>query len=145
MKLQIMPISDKIGDTIPFPYYATAGAAALDLHACIDEPVTIPPGGQAVIPAGIAVAIPEGYVGIQMVQDGTEIVVTVEDSGPGIPEEAQKHIFDKFYQTDGSHKDEGNGLGLALVRQILALCGGRIAVENRREGGCRFTVRIPAE
>ncbi len=64
MKLQVMPLSDKIGDSIPLPYYATTGAAALDLHACIDGPVTIPPGGQATIPMGIALAIPEGYVGI---------------------------------------------------------------------------------
>lgn len=64
MKLQIMSVSDKIGTSIPFPYYATSGAAALDLHACIDEPVTIPPGRQATVPTGIAMAIPEGYVGI---------------------------------------------------------------------------------
>ena len=64
MKLQIKPLSEKIGREIPFPYYATAGAAAVDLHACIDQPETIPGGSQALIPTGIAVAIPEGYVGI---------------------------------------------------------------------------------
>lgn len=64
MKLQIKPISEKIGREIPLPYYATAGAAAVDLHACIDQPETIPGGGEAVIPTGLAVAIPEGYVGI---------------------------------------------------------------------------------
>ena len=64
VKLQIKPLSDKIGGEIPLPYYATAGAAALDLHACIDGPETIPGGGQALIPTGLSVAIPEGYVGI---------------------------------------------------------------------------------
>lgn len=64
MKLQIKIVSDKIGREIPFPYYATEGAAAADLHACIDEPVEIPGGGQAMIPTGIAAAIPRGYVGI---------------------------------------------------------------------------------
>ena len=49
MKLQIKPLSDKIGDSIPLPYYATAGAAALDLHACIDEPAVLPAGGEALI------------------------------------------------------------------------------------------------
>ena len=52
MKLQIKPLSDKIGDSIPLPYYATAGAAALDLHACIDEPAVLPAGGEALIPTG---------------------------------------------------------------------------------------------
>lgn len=64
MKLRIKPVSEKIGREIPLPYYATAGAAALDLHACIDQPAAIPGGGEAVIPTGLAVAIPDGYVGI---------------------------------------------------------------------------------
>lgn len=73
MKLQIKPLSDKIGKEIPLPYYATQGAAALDLHACIDEPLTIPPGGQAVVPTGLAVAIPTGYVGILAVRSSMGI------------------------------------------------------------------------
>ncbi|MBD5170145.1 MAG: dUTP diphosphatase [Oscillibacter sp.] len=68
MKLQIKPLSDKIGTSIPLPYYATAGAAALDLHACVDEAVVVPAGGEARIPTGIAAAIPEGYVGIMAVR-----------------------------------------------------------------------------
>ena len=51
-----------------------------------------------------------------------------------------KHIFDKFYQGDSSHKQEGNGLGLALVKQILNLCKGTVSVENIPGSGCRFTV-----
>lgn len=67
----------------------------------------------------------------------------VEDNGPGISEEERKHIFDKFYQGDSSHRQEGNGLGLALVKRILDQCGGSIATENRDCGGCRFTVSLP--
>lgn len=73
MKLQIKPLSDKIGDSIPLPYYATAGAAALDLHACIDEPAVLPAGGEALIPTGIAAAIPEGCVGILAVRSSMGI------------------------------------------------------------------------
>lgn len=73
MKLQIKPLSDKIGTAIPLPYYATAGAAALDLHACIDEAVVVPAGGEARIPTGIAAAIPEGYVGIMAVRSSMGI------------------------------------------------------------------------
>ena len=64
MILPIKALSEKIGREIPLPYYATDGAAAVDLHACIDAPMTIPAGGQVVVPTGLAVAIPEGYVGI---------------------------------------------------------------------------------
>ena len=73
MKLQIKPLSDKIGDSIPLPYYATVGAAALDLHACIDEPAVLPAGGEALIPTGIAAAIPEGYVGVMAVRSSMGI------------------------------------------------------------------------
>lgn len=69
-------------------------------------------------------------------------VFTIEDEGPGLTEEAQKHLFDKFYQGDTSHKQEGNGLGLALVKRILALEQGKIYAENRPQGGCRFTVQL---
>ncbi len=73
MKLQIKPLSDKIGTSISLPYYATAGAAALDLHACVDEAVVVPAGGEARVPVGIAAAIPEGYVGILAVRSSMGI------------------------------------------------------------------------
>ena len=70
------------------------------------------------------------------------ITVTVEDEGCGISDETAKHMFDKFYQADTSHKQEGNGLGLALVKRILTLENGTITAENL-EKGCRFTVTLP--
>ena len=81
-----------------------------------------------------------GIVRIRLLNDGTKIVFTVEDDGPGLSDEAQKRIFDKFYQADGSHKSEGNGLGLALVKRILTLEGGDISAKNRTGGGSCFTV-----
>ena len=69
-----------------------------------------------------------------------QLIFMIEDEGCGVSEDARKHIFDKFYQADNSHKEEGNGLGLALVKQILLVTNGEIIVENRTEGGCRFQV-----
>lgn len=86
---------------------------------------------------------PGGAVRIRLERQPGRVVFTVADTGPGIPPEAQKHIFDRFYQSDSSHRAEGNGLGLALVRQILEVCGGTVAVENLPEAGCRFTVTLP--
>ena len=85
----------------------------------------------------------EGWIGIRLERQGESCVIAVEDNGPGIPEDARRHVFNKFYQTDNSHKSEGSGLGLALVKQIVTLCGGTVVTENRREGGCRFTVTLP--
>lgn len=86
-----------------------------------------------------------GLVRIRLFRREGQAVFTIDDSGPGIEPEQQKHIFDKFYQADSSHKEEGNGLGLALVERILGLCGGSITVENLPGGGCRFTVLLPEE
>lgn len=81
-----------------------------------------------------------GLLKIRMSEKGGEITCTVEDSGPGINPENIEHIFDRFYQSDSSHKEEGNGLGLALVKNIVALSGGSVFAENRPEGGAKFTV-----
>lgn len=83
-----------------------------------------------------------GGIRLRLCRMGGCILFTCEDSGPGLSEEAQKHLFDKFYQADSSHEAEGNGLGLALVKRILSISGGEISAENRSQGGCRFTVTL---
>ena len=73
MTLKIQPLSNRIGQDIPFPYYATSGAAAVDLHACITEDIVIPCGERVLIDTGLAVAIPEGHVGIIAVRSSMGI------------------------------------------------------------------------
>lgn len=85
----------------------------------------------------------DGKIAIRLTTDHNEVVFVIEDNGPGISDDAKKHIFDKFYQADSSHKEEGNGLGLALVQRILGLCGGRIDVSSTSGVGTRFTVTLP--
>lgn len=82
---------------------------------------------------------------IRLRNTNNHFIFTVEDNGPGLSEEAQKHLFDKFYQEDTSHKEEGNGLGLALVKRILAIEGGIITVKNCKNGGCLFTVTLSSK
>ncbi len=79
---------------------------------------------------------------IRLQKERQELVFTVEDQGPGLTEEAQKHLFDKFYQADSSHRQEGNGLGLALVKRILTIEKGQVTAQNLPEGGCRFIVKL---
>ena len=74
MELNIKALSPKIGREIPAPFYASAGAAAMDLHACMDEAVTIPAGKRAVIPTGIAIALPSpDYVALIFARSGLGI------------------------------------------------------------------------
>ncbi len=83
-----------------------------------------------------------GTIKVRLHKQQNKIVFSIEDRGPGLSDEAQKHLFDKFYQADTSHKEEGNGLGLALVKNILVLCDGEVTAENVSEGGCCFTVTL---
>lgn len=83
-----------------------------------------------------------GMIKIRLKTEGGRIIFTVDDNGPGISEDALKHIFDKFYQADSSHRGEGNGLGLSLVKRILTIEGGEVEAQNIPGGGCRFTVKL---
>ena len=74
MELKIKALSPKIGTELPLPHFATDGAAAMDLCACIDEGVVIPAGGRAVIPSGIAIALPgPDYVALLFSRSGMGI------------------------------------------------------------------------
>ncbi len=86
-----------------------------------------------------------GTVRITLKKEDREIIFNVDDSGPGIDSALKKRIFDKFYQCDSSHKSEGNGLGLSLVKRILDIYDGSASTENLPKGGCRFTVRMPIQ
>ena len=76
-------------------------------------------------------------------KDDTHIVFNIEDDGPGVDEENMKHIFNKFFQADASRKEEGYGLGLALVKKIVDLHFGTVTVKNKEKCGCIFTVKLP--
>lgn len=74
MELKVKAVSPKIGTDIPLPYYATPGSAAMDLHACLDEAVTIPARGRTVVPTGIAIALPSpDYVALVFARSGLGI------------------------------------------------------------------------
>ena len=74
MELKIKALSPKIGTEIPLPKFATAGAACMDLCACIDAPVTLEAGARVLIPTGIAIALPSAdYVALVFARSGLGI------------------------------------------------------------------------
>lgn len=88
---------------------------------------------------------PGGHIGITVRCHPDHYELVVEDDGPGIAPEFLPHVFDRFRQADGSVTREhgGLGLGLALVRHITELHGGRVTASNRPPHGARFTVVLP--
>jgi len=76
-------------------------------------------------------------------RDDKQVVLTITDTGRGIPKEAQSHIFDAFWQVDGKVKGHGVGLGLSIVKQIITLMGGTIDVASELDQGTTFTVVLP--
>ena len=82
-----------------------------------------------------------GYVRVSLKREGKEAVLTVEDTGVGIPREEIPKIFRRFYVGDRARG--GSGLGLSIVKHIVMAHGGRIDVESQLGKGSIFTVRFP--
>jgi two-component system, OmpR family, phosphate regulon sensor histidine kinase PhoR len=86
-----------------------------------------------------------GCIKIQLRQKGKFAEVILADTGIGIAEEDQAHIFDRFYKADKSRNRSvgGSGLGLAIVKKIIDMHGGKIEVESRLGEGTKMIVTIP--
>jgi len=86
-----------------------------------------------------------GQAAVRLVDAGDRLVVTIDDSGPGIPEAEQEKVFAPFYRLERSRSRDtgGTGLGLSVARTVLRGHGGDIALGNRPEGGLRQTVTLP--
>ena len=82
----------------------------------------------------------KGQIEIHTKQEGIWVTVRIQDNGAGIPDEHLKRVFDPFFTTKGP--DEGEGLGLYIVRQIVTRYQGTIDVENAG-GGALFVIRFP--
>lgn len=86
-----------------------------------------------------------GTIWLETRMEGDWAVFEVADSGAGIPEAALPRIFDRFYRADEmrTHREQGAGLGLSIVRSVCQVHGGSVSASNDKGGGCRITVRLP--
>jgi signal transduction histidine kinase len=86
-----------------------------------------------------------GRIGLTAAPAGADVLVVVEDSGPGIPAEHLPHVFDRFYRVDSARdaRSGGSGLGLSIVRAVVEQHGGRVSAANGAMGGARFELRLP--
>lgn len=88
---------------------------------------------------------PKGEVVVDVSGDEAHVVISIQDTGIGIPREDQAHLFQKFYRVDNSDTREigGTGLGLYLCRRLAETMGGRIYVESEYKKGSTFFVELP--
>ncbi len=86
---------------------------------------------------------PEGTVTVALNTTGQSHVVTIADSGPGIPAEDRRRVFERFYRVDTARSTPGNGLGLTMVGAVVEAHGGSISLDDSPDGGLRVTVTLP--
>ena len=86
-----------------------------------------------------------GRVDLRAEKQGEEFVLIVSDTGMGISAKNLPHVFDRFWQADGSSKRkyQGVGIGLALVKELVEIQGGQVTVQSQESKGTTFTVRLP--
>jgi signal transduction histidine kinase len=88
-----------------------------------------------------------GAVTVAAIAAGSEVILRVDDTGPGIPEDQLPRVFDRFYKVDesrtGTEQPSGSGLGLSIVQAIVVRHGGRVTASNISGGGARFEITLP--
>lgn len=128
-----------------------ARAEGLQLEVSVEEglPAPVVDGNRIervlmnLIHNAIKFTSPEGRITIKAALQGTEILVSVQDTGHGIAQEDLPRIFERFYKADRSRGGEGSGLGLSISKHIITAHGGRIWVDSEVGKGSTFYFTLP--
>jgi len=137
--------------------------SAAELYAEVAEakPVTLKVEGEATLPVlGDATRLRQaianlvdnavkytpagGSVTVRTMRENGDAVLSVQDTGPGVPVAEQARVWERLYRGDWSRSERGWGLGLSMVRAIVEAHGGRVGLRNATEGGAVFEVRLRA-
>ena len=87
---------------------------------------------------------PGGEIRIGAANHSRQLLIWVEDQGPGIPVDQREQVFERFWQANSSRTASNSGLGLAIARSIAIAHGGSLMVQSGRDGGCRMELQVPA-
>lgn len=87
---------------------------------------------------------PGGEIRIGAANHSRQLLIWVEDQGPGIPADQREKVFERFWQASSSCTASNSGLGLAIARSIAIAHGGSLMVQSGRDGGCRMELQVPA-
>ena len=134
---RLKPIADKRNISLTFekvvPVVAEVDASKLELAL------------SNLIENAVKYNVDDGWVRVNLDAGRKYFYVVISDSGVGIPEEEQEHIYERFYRGDKSHSTEieGTELGLAITKSVIVLFRGVIKVNSRPGEGSTFQVRIP--
>jgi signal transduction histidine kinase len=140
------PVTLSVEVSGPVPVLYDAVRLRQAVANLVDNAVKYTPAGGRVV---LRVALDGGSAVAEAMTDkqGTglarEAVLSVSDTGPGVPPGEQPRIWERLYRGDASRSQRGLGLGLSLVRVIVEAHGGRVTQRNAPEGGAVFEVRLP--
>ena len=121
-------------------------ASGLDAeHAVMGDAQMLRQVIQNLVSNAIKYTPPGGRIGVEVTNDGAEVLCAVTDTGIGVPEEARPRLFEKFFRAENvtNVETEGTGLGLYIVRLIVERAHGRIWYEPADAGGSRFMIALP--
>jgi heavy metal sensor kinase len=153
-RLDLLTTRLDLGDAIeaaarPLRPMAATAHVRLEVHAArcpaLADPNLVHQALTNLIENAIKFSPPGGRVAVTAWSRDEEVGVTVTDDGPGIPAEAQAHLFDRFYRADPARGRAvgGSGLGLAICREIAGAHGGRVWVDSRPGRGSAFSLALP--
>ena len=127
---EVTVVAEGVGEGVAVQ--AMPGALEQILDNYIDNALDYAPAGSSIV------------LGVS--QRGEEVVVSVTDEGPGMPPEAREHAFDRFWRgAESQNRPGGSGLGLSIVAQLAAACGGRVALRENESGGLVASVALRAD
>ncbi len=147
---QVIDLDDLVRDEVIQARRGASDAISIDVSGVVPIEVSANAGQLRRIVRNLlenAAAHAEARIAVALFADKSDVVLSVEDDGPGVPVGDRERIFDRFTRLDESRSraSGGTGLGLAIVRQIVGTYRGRISVEDAGTGktGARFVVTLP--
>jgi K+-sensing histidine kinase KdpD len=135
----VVQIGNKqLGGNNPILIQSMANVSTLDTNACVEQAIRIIDAG-----ADYVRFTAKGYIeiGYELSADGKSILISVKDTGKGIPDDKKEKVFERFQKLD--EFAQGTGLGLAICQSIVHTFHGSISLESEVGVGSKFTISLP--